>query len=422
MAAHLQPGGGLMTEPVLPPDGTPAPRQFTRRQVYGLLIALGAVLLVSGTALLFGQGWRFWRDGPDDLIAAGKPVTVLLNGLDADRELAGSIVAVYEATTPRLLLLGIPANTRLTAEAGSEMLLSAAYAEGGNGQRQALSAFLKTEVPFHVDITMEEFYRLIDLLRGVEVRLDRALAATVRGEAVTVPLERYRFTSDKAREIIAYAGAAAPGEQQELLQRLAQGFVAQVRLQRALLEHPDAWGLISDWLRGNLTPQEARLLLLQAAACPAENVLWQSLPGSTEIRDGAAVFLPQPLDLATLVPPPAPPAADVVEPPVEEGLAAPPALPRLKVALLNGCGISGIAHGLRDLLGTHADVDVVEVGNADNFAYQRTKVIARTGGLAAAQRVQGYLGFGDASAAPDAQALVDVTIIIGRDYAARAGR
>ncbi|HNW91963.1 MAG TPA: LCP family protein [bacterium] len=392
--------------------------ELERRHLLMLAIALGAVLLVCAATLLFGNGWRFWREGPDDLIAAKQPVVVLLNALDEERKLAGCALLLYDAGSQRTVLLGVPTTAVLPGADSQPHRLSALRDEGVGAQSAALARLCGLAIPFYLEIDSEEFYRLADVLGGIEVRLDRQLTATVRGEQLMLPIERYRYNSDKLREYVRYADALeSPAERQDLMQRLLTGLVLQFKLQRDLLANPEVWGLIGDWLQSNLTVAEIGQLANRVADCGADNLQWQMLPGSAEISNGVAMFVPRAPELATLLA--VTPAAPAEEAPVPEPESAPAALTPLKTALLNGTGVGGVAHGLRQQLAEHRDVDIVEVGNADNFNYRQTKIVARTGNLPAAQRVREYLGFGQATTDGAASDLMDVTIIVGRDYLER---
>ncbi|MFH1277695.1 MAG: LytR C-terminal domain-containing protein [Candidatus Eisenbacteria bacterium] len=84
------------------------------------------------------------------------------------------------------------------------------------------------------------------------------------------------------------------------------------------------------------------------------------------------------------------------------------------VQVLNGCGESGLALKVTRFLRS-AGLDVVEMGNAENFHHERTKIVAKTENTAAAERVRGILGIGEVVSAPDSSLLLQVSVIIGSD-------
>lgn len=84
------------------------------------------------------------------------------------------------------------------------------------------------------------------------------------------------------------------------------------------------------------------------------------------------------------------------------------------VQVLNGCGESGLALKVTRFLRS-AGLDVVEMGNAENFHYETTKIVAKTENRAAAERVRDILGIGEVVSIPDSSLLLQVSVIIGSD-------
>lgn len=94
---------------------------------------------------------------------------------------------------------------------------------------------------------------------------------------------------------------------------------------------------------------------------------------------------------------------------------------RVQVEVLNASGGTGMARiatmRLRD-----AGLDVVYFGSDTSAALDSTQVLVRRGDEAAAERVRKALGAGAVRAAPDPARLVDVSVRLGRDFAALVGQ
>jgi len=90
---------------------------------------------------------------------------------------------------------------------------------------------------------------------------------------------------------------------------------------------------------------------------------------------------------------------------------------RIKVEILNGCGIRGLATRYSDYL-RGAGVDVVSTGNADNYHYEHTLIYHRRGDLSQAEEIAKLLGvpLTSISEKPEPDLFLDETIIIGEDY------
>ncbi|MDD5748384.1 MAG: LCP family protein [Actinomycetota bacterium] len=98
-----------------------------------------------------------------------------------------------------------------------------------------------------------------------------------------------------------------------------------------------------------------------------------------------------------------------------------PSESRIRVEVLNGCGVPGISEKVASGLGM-SDFQIVNTGNADNFEYPETLIIIYDNSKkmkAAAENVRNTLEVGKAEAHPRNQNLVDITIVVGKDYAGK---
>ena len=91
----------------------------------------------------------------------------------------------------------------------------------------------------------------------------------------------------------------------------------------------------------------------------------------------------------------------------------------IKVEVLNGCGIKGIAARTADFLRTH-QVDVVRSDNADHYDYPNTVIISRNENVESLKAVSRSFGIAmndetHILIVPDESLGVDVTVILGKD-------
>jgi len=92
-----------------------------------------------------------------------------------------------------------------------------------------------------------------------------------------------------------------------------------------------------------------------------------------------------------------------------------------QVQVLNGAGVADLAQQAASQL-RNRGLDVVAIGNADSHDYDETLVLVRRGSKAVARQVRDALGHGTVLEQRDATLLVDVTVILGRDYAPSGSR
>jgi hypothetical protein len=87
-----------------------------------------------------------------------------------------------------------------------------------------------------------------------------------------------------------------------------------------------------------------------------------------------------------------------------------------QVQVLNGCGVAELAQKAAHDLRLHG-LDVVALGNADSQGYRETLILVRRGHPAVGREVRDALGRGQVLEQRDPSLLVDVTVILGLDYA-----
>jgi len=94
---------------------------------------------------------------------------------------------------------------------------------------------------------------------------------------------------------------------------------------------------------------------------------------------------------------------------------------RIRVEVLNGAGVDQLAARAKDRL-RDLDFDVVFYGNAPSFDRDSSEVIARLDAIEPARRVADALGVTRVLHQPDRNLYLDVTVILGNDWADAPGK
>ena len=106
--------------------------------------------------------------------------------------------------------------------------------------------------------------------------------------------------------------------------------------------------------------------------------------------------------------------------PAEPSRARPPtAAAPVRVAVLNASGIPRLADRGRARLRDDGRFDVKEIGNAPGFSPDSSVVLDRVGQVDHARAVADALGISRVESRPDANLYLDVTVVLGKDWAAR---
>lgn len=87
----------------------------------------------------------------------------------------------------------------------------------------------------------------------------------------------------------------------------------------------------------------------------------------------------------------------------------------IRVEVLNGAGVGGIARKMTDFL-RRVGFDVIDFGNAESFEFYETVVLDRSGDWAAAERVARAVDVKNILEQKNPYLALDVTLILGRDY------
>ncbi|HEY7766916.1 LytR C-terminal domain-containing protein, partial [Longimicrobium sp.] len=91
----------------------------------------------------------------------------------------------------------------------------------------------------------------------------------------------------------------------------------------------------------------------------------------------------------------------------------------VRVAVLNASGIPRLADRGRAWLRDDGRFDVKEIGNAPGFSPDSSVVLDRVGKVDHARAVADALGISRVESRPDANLYLDVTVVLGKDWAAR---
>lgn len=90
---------------------------------------------------------------------------------------------------------------------------------------------------------------------------------------------------------------------------------------------------------------------------------------------------------------------------------------RIRVEVLNASGVPGLARRGTEVL-RDGGFDVVSFGNAPGFAPDTSLVLDRVGRMEVARSVADAVQIPRVYARPDSNVYVDVTVVLGRDWAA----
>ncbi len=173
--------------------------------------------------------------------------------------------------------------------------------------------------------------------------------------------------------------------------------------QRSLLKESDYGALVEAAEDTDLTQAQRELLAEALSGLSTDGINVMALP-SKQIMAGAETYSePDKGEINRLM--------DVLW-----GKGEAIAKKRVKVIVLNGCGVPGIAGRAAEKL-IEAGFQVVETKSALKFDYAKSHIIVYNNKTAEAERIRVLLGVGLLVARKMEQGVADVAVIIGADYA-----
>ncbi len=329
---------------------------------------------------------------------------------DADPRTADSIVILaHDRRTDASTILLIPTSTVADVPGHGVLPLADALRFGGPALVAAtVDNLLGIHVDGFADMTYRDWAGLFSRVGPVELDIPERLVS--RNEDGTGDVRflagRQVVTPEQSAELLAFV---VDGERE--LDRLP-------RIQQVLLAHLGAMAADPDVLSSVVgdgapmvdtelaRPELAALLTALAAASADERLDVRVLPVRPIGAAGEDGYRPDELRLEALV--------------NDRFAASIPSASRegRSLQVLNGNGLPGIGQSVAEQL-VPAGFRVVLTGNADDFDHDKTRIVIYDDGpeqIQIANEIRALLGVGVVEISRTPQSVVDVTIVVGRDY------
>ena len=289
-----------------------------------------------------------------------------------------------------------------------------------------VGSILGIEISFSIIMSTENLSRAVDLLEGVELFVpSRVQFHDESGRLVLLPSGIHRFSGDKAMTFITHQTA---DEDREIVahrrQRFFLSFLQRQAEMNDKLNIPEVARMFRSFMQTDLNERTRLRLFDEFANMDMGRISVQSVGGVPREVSGQTLIIP--LHEGHLI-------RDVVR----RSLAsitrpAEGADRHFTVEVLNGTTVSGLAGRTANLL-REFGYDVIAVGNAEHFGFERTVVIDRSGYETMARNFANIIRSSNiVFEIPDRDLLLreglalhhtelrsDFTLIIGRDFNGR---
>ena len=321
------------------------------------------------------------------------------------------MVVSVEPNSKTIGVLSIPRDTRLYIPKVND-LEKAAHAHAYGGPElvvQTLEEFLKVDIHRYVRVDFEGFKKIVDRLGGVYVDVPEDMDYEDPYQNLYIHLKEgpQPLDGDKSLQFVRYREYVDGDISRIRAQKLFLNALAEKLLSISTV--PKIPQLVSDimpYVVTDLTNEDITFLASVGLGMKLDNVEMETLPGDHGYIGDISYWLVDSEKAAQMV--------DKVIRGVDRAENS-----NVKVAVQNGCGVSGAADYIASILRGYG-FNVVSVGNADRFDYDETKILAPKG----KQDIQTEILKSVKMAAGQAKAYTsdeipeetDVVVIIGKDF------
>ncbi len=337
-----------------------------RRRVLVVTILLVASIAVS-TA---GYWWYKSRVASPPL---DERINILVLGLDYVPNASArrsDTIFVASLREGDVRLLAIPRDTRMKFPDGRVEKVNAAYAFGGAElARTVISNFLGIEIKYYIVIDYDGFEKLVDLVGGVTLTVEKPLKDEKTKPPIDIAAGTQKLNGKMALGYIRYRDAITGDWGRLQRQRqLIEALLRQLMRDKSLPHLQQIVTTAQHYIETNIAPVLLYRLAERLQNLRPEQVQIKQIPGESvckSAKEGGCYIEPDPVRTAQLVNK------------MLRGLDVVTA-DEVRVKVLNGSGVTGIARRVSELLHNEG-FSVVHVGNADRFDYTQSYIIDITG-------------------------------------------
>ncbi len=389
----------------------------TRKLILALSSLVLVLLLIGGIVYYSITNWGEFSVFHGRATENKQRLNLLVVGADLDAEMIARsdtiLFASIDLEDRGVGVISIPRDTMVEIPGRSRPeRINASYAHGGIDLTQrTVENLLGVEIDYYFDVDFNSFQRIIDLLGGVTIEVDRHMYYEDRagGLVIDIPPGKQVLDGENALHYVRYrepiqADIGRIGRQQKFIQALLN----QVFKTRTLSNIPSLLKEVWDSVNTNLTHQDLVHFTELALNFSLDRIEMELLPG--EIDEGESYWVVDQEGMDLMV-------KSLVE--SKDYLIN----REISLAIFNGNGTSGQAREVAERL-EKKGFNVVLRSNALHFNYQETEIIFQD--QEDLDRIKNYLSgktrnWEEVKNQYYLTEEADLVIIIGHDYLSKKG-
>ncbi len=336
-------------------------RRLKRKKNKKIILIISSILLLS-ILIIFLKYLGIFPFSSD--ILSYNRINILIVGCDEIENHGRADTIVFLSISPKnkdTLILSIPRDTRVEIPGRGMDKINHAYAFGGEKLiSKTVSSFLDVPLHFYAVVDFKGFVSLIDGLGGIEIDIEKEMHYVDKAGGVNINLYpgKQILNGEKALEYIRFRhdrlGDLGRIKRQ---QKLAIALINKMMKFDSITKIPQLLEGIKGYIETNIKVQDVIAMANLFKGVNQEKYKLETVHGNPVYIEGVSYL----------------------EPDVEEVQQRVKSLiygknSGVKVEVLNGNGMAGVAHKIAKELELQG-FEVVNIANADNFDYQKTRII-----------------------------------------------
>lgn len=386
----------------------------------GAFFLLLILLILAGVMVFLALSLR--TNAIDENLKSDRVIKTLFVMEDRNQVLFTDVL-IYYPVSKRGALIDILGNTGAIFQSiGRVDRIDAIYTEKGIGTYKAeIEKLIDMPIPFYVVLHLDNFGELTDMLGGMKVFVPSPVdVKTDSGERMLLPSGAVTLDGDKINTYLTYrkpeeTDADVEDRRQNVMIALLSAFGrnASVMLDKANFPYYD------QRMDSNIEGNNLRRLMSEISQVDADRLVPQTITGSNRVVDGKTLLFP--FYDGQLI-------KDVVRQTTNALISLEDnGVNRIYVLeIQNGTSVQGLARNTSALLQS-AGYDVLSTLNADKNDYEKTVIINHIGNAEVAKNLGDFIhcenileeSVQSEAAGLEANANVDFTIILGKDFDGR---
>ncbi|HEC61995.1 MAG TPA: LytR family transcriptional regulator [bacterium] len=351
-----------------------------------------------------------------EALKSGEPISILF-ALSGDQSYRFFELFIYHPDTHKAAIVFIPANLGLIIESLKRIdRIDTLYRPNNlTDLKRKTEEVTGVEISFVVDLQEENIIALVDLLGGLELFIPNPVDLNTQGIRTLLPSGSVVLSGDKIKSYISYRDSLEAdidwvGRKQKFLQVLLK----KIGEKHPFLLHKDTFPYLQNFFKTSMGSKALASFIMQIENLDTERIIFQRVLGSTRVVDQQELLFPH-FDGQLL--------KETIKQTMET-IASSEMLAEeelsLSLEVLNGTSVTGLARRAANVFQSFG-YDIVSVANADNDQYMKTVILDRKGKLEAAQRIAELIRCNRifSRVENDGDFLVDITIILGKDFDGR---